>query len=401
MSLSRLKSDENKDDEKDEQNNAINSAPRITIQFSSVPEAIALDEGIFELNTKNNNPAAEAMGIVLAEKWCNLSDFAKLASLSKNCNKFFQPSLLAAKVYYAAPLAEIEQEIRNAFAKDPTILSRTFHLGVASGTLSQLAVIGLDQTIRNDQDAIVDQGMAEKILELHAELSRDTYKQALENTKLAAPVEEEEEKKDRESANAKAVEDVFDAIRRNNLDTKQAIADFKTWVKNQKPKVMTDNRYHLNLIHLIYCAFDVLANRGDSLQGYQYGALGDQFCFEVIGDAIESELPPRIQQMLRSSLYHLLNWNRAAPRDVDLNATLFKSHKPSWSSTKLRLGVDSYYDDIGGGGAGARRAAWGAGGRRGGGGRPCGRAVFKTYYSNYISRSELHHARKNSRGHVA
>ncbi|HSW70551.1 MAG TPA: hypothetical protein VLH77_01055, partial [Gammaproteobacteria bacterium] len=92
MSLSRLKSDENKDDEKDEQNNAINSAPRITIQFSSVPEAIALDEGIFELNTKNNNPAAEAMGIVLAEKWCNLSDFAKLASLSKNCNKFFQPS---------------------------------------------------------------------------------------------------------------------------------------------------------------------------------------------------------------------------------------------------------------------------------------------------------------------
>ncbi|HSW71021.1 MAG TPA: hypothetical protein VLH77_03470, partial [Gammaproteobacteria bacterium] len=96
----------------DEQNNAINSAPSITIQLSSVPEAIALDEGVFELNAKKNNHAAEAMGIVLAEKWCNLSEFAKLASLSKNCNKFFQPSLLAAKVYYAAPLDEIEQEIR-------------------------------------------------------------------------------------------------------------------------------------------------------------------------------------------------------------------------------------------------------------------------------------------------
>ncbi len=152
---------------------------------------------------------------------------------------------------------------------------------------------------------------------------------------------------------------------------------------------MTDSLYHLNLIHLIYCAFDVFARRGGTLEGGWYGDLGDQYCFEIIGDAIESELPPRIQQILKSSLYHLLNVNRAAPRAVDPSSAIFKCHKPSWAATELHLGVNSYYDDI--------KQSPGPGYVHGPRAYP--RRCFKIYYNNYISRLELRYARDSKRSH--
>jgi len=206
--------------------------------------------------------------------------------------------------------------------------------------------------------------MVERILQLHFELAPDTFDAALEQTKRAAALEDEETKKTRELDNAKEVQKVFDAIKTNDANTALAIAHFKAWVKNQKPLVMTDGRYHLNLLHLLYCAFDILARQGGTLTGGWYSALGDKFCFEIIGGAIESELSPRLQKILISELYALLYCNKPAPRAIDLHSTLFNSPKPWFYFTPLQLGVNSYYSTRGHWGQGfvnrrsSRRTGW-------------------------------------------
>ncbi len=208
-----------------EQNNSIISAPAITINPAHSGAALNLRLRLDAEKAKNE---AAALGVALTYPF-GVEESAALAKVSKNINSLFQPPLLAVKVYYAAPLAEIENDIRNAFKKNPKtdILLRTFHVGATSGTLSQLAVIGLDQTIRNDRDEVVDEGMAERALALHYELSPDTYEQALEKTRLAVLFEDEEAQNTRESANFEAVNAVFDSIQRNDADTKKNIADFK------------------------------------------------------------------------------------------------------------------------------------------------------------------------------
>src|SRR3982750_1091324 len=95
-----------------------------------------------------------------------------------------------------------------------------------------------------------------------------------------------------------AVNQVFEAIMRNDQYTHAAIKNFKEFVETTTV---------LNRIHLLFVAFDVLARRGSELHGQWWGKLADRFCFEVIGGGLQKDLPPRIQQLLKTGLYYILS----------------------------------------------------------------------------------------------
>ena len=96
----------------------------------------------------------------------------------------------------------------------------------------KLAVIGLDQTIRDAKGTELDKGMAEKLLELHAELFPNMQPKALEQAKRAAPLEDEQDKKAREEANFAAVDKLFNAFVQNNKDAlPAAIKTFNEFIK--------------------------------------------------------------------------------------------------------------------------------------------------------------------------
>ena len=203
--------------------------------------------------------------------------------------------------------------------------------------------------------------------------------EALEQARLAAPLEAPEDKATRESLNLTALKQVFNAIKQNDKKTASAIEAFKEFVKSTKPAVMNDNRYYLNLIHLLYEAFSILTKRGEALprvgrepHGEWYGKLAERFCFEIIG-GLERELPPRIRQILRTGLYYVLNKERKVRRALDIDGTAFLG-----TAAGSLLGVDSYYDDFGG----LRRAS----------GKSCMLAVgslSKLIMSNYSSIQNL------------
>ena len=257
---------------------------------------------------------------------------------------------------HAGPLEQMEAYIRKAHARREPYLPATLMQA------TKRAIIGLDQTIRDDKGVEIDKGMAERLLELHAELLPDTFEEALAQARLAAPLEDKSAKEEREKTNVAAVAAVFDAIKRNDENTTEAIKNFMTLVRTSKPAVMTDNRYHLNLLHFVFAAFDVLVRRGGELADGHYGELADRFCFEIIG-AVQTELPARVRQLLRCGLYYILNKIRIAERslDIDGSAYLFP--------TVAGLGVDSYYGGWGFAEGGAP-SGWG-----------CLRLITSNYYS--------------------
>ncbi|MEO9205768.1 MAG: hypothetical protein ABI296_08680 [Gammaproteobacteria bacterium] len=231
--------------------------------------------------------------------------------------------------FYAGPLDKIELCIRDAYAKKEKHLSDTLILA------TQLAIINLDYTIINRQGTQIDEGMTERLLKLHKELYPDTFPRALEQARLAAPLEEEKEKIERETDNLTALEKVFDAIKKNDENTAEAIQTFRTFVSDTKPESMTNNKYNLNLTHLLYAAFNILEKRGGELDGRWYGKLGDKFCVEIIGNILQKEdqLSARVQQILAGGLYDLFtNPNNNKPSrpalDSELHATYFDQIGP-------------------------------------------------------------------------
>jgi len=105
---------------------------------------------------------------------------------------------------------------------------------------------------------------------------------------------------------------------------------------------LTNNRYPMDLLHLMYVAFDVLANRGGELPsingsdcGRWYGKKADLFCFKIIGESLqqrELDSLPSLRQKLTRGLYYVLN-NKPAPRTIDVDGSAFR----------YLLGVNSYY----------------------------------------------------------
>lgn len=265
--------------------------------------------------------------------------------------KFFGISPLAKHILvlaeYAGPLDKIEDYIKKAHAGKEAHLQATLMQAIT------LAVKGLDQTLRDEEGKVLDEGMAEKLLTLHAKLFPKDQAKALEQARLAAPLEDEKAKKEREEGNVKAIEQLFTAFVQNDKDAlPQAINTFKQFVKSMKPNEVKDNRYYLNLLHLLFAAFDILARRGGNLPRIDendkagwYGKLGTRFCFEIIGAAIESDMPPRVKQILRSGVYDLVSVpddKRKAVRDLDISGALFRGEGIDY----LR-GVNSYFDHLG------------------------------------------------------
>lgn len=269
---------------------------------------------------------------------------------------------------YAGPLNQMEAYVRQDHDRSkhpdlPLKLKKAIEQQTKA-TLKEAinrATIGLDQTIRDESGAEIDKGMAERLFELYDELycrhldpiCRETELETIRaQARFAAPLEDKKEKQKREEMNFAAINQVFNAIKNHDTNTLAAIENFKVFVKSTKPEVIRTNQYYLNLLHLAFAAFDVLARRGGELPkieekdyGQWYGKLADQFCFKIIGDAIEKELSPRMRQLLRGGLYYILNRERSVMRDLDVSGVAFCG---STSSTSRELGVNSYYDDMAG-----------------------------------------------------
>jgi hypothetical protein len=271
---------------------------------------------------------------------------------------------ILALAYHAAPLDDVEACIKKAHARKEEHLSDTLVQAIKQ------AIINLDVTIRDERGVEIAEGMAERLMKLHEKLLPDTFPKSLEQARLVAPpLEDEKEKSLRESLNLAATNQVFDAIKKNDEKTAAAIETIKDFARNTTL---------LNRIHLLYVAFDVLARRGGELPridgesyGGWYGALADRFCFEIIGAALERDLPRRIQQILEIGLYYILNGTKKADRRLDIDGRGFRGVPGS----DRELGVNCYFRPFGGGPAtspGRPAAAR----RRG----PAAAWLFKTYY---------------------
>jgi len=292
--------------------------------------------------------------------------------------KFWTPSLkqeILSLAYHAAPLDQIETYIKKAHAGmekhlPDTLVEATIE-AIKNGDVTLKDKKGC--VLKDAKGNVIAEGMAEKLMDLHDALYPNDMKCIDKVRPKLPPVEDEKDKKAREETNIEVVNQVFDAIRLNDQNTNAAIKNFKEYVGTTSP---------LNRIHLLFVSFDVLARRGGDLPriegesyGQWWGKLADRFCFEVIGAGIQKDLPPRIQQLLKTGLYYILNRDSIAHRTLDVGGLSFRG----LSGSNRERAVNSYYDD-------AERAARASAGRYG-----CARAgaVFKTYYEHLQQRSYI------------
>jgi hypothetical protein len=211
-----------------------------------------------------------------------------------------------------APLEDMDSYIRKAHARDEVHLPEILRQAINK------AIINLDQ----DYDKLkINEGMAERLFKLYAELYPSTLALALRQARLAAPREDEATRGFRVAANMRAVQKVFAAFE-NDANIPEAIDEFKAFVRSLKPETMRDKIYHLNLLQLVYLCFYTLALYGCRLPQTEKdwgrglnGKLAELFRFEVIG-AIQSELPPRIEQILEAKLCGMLENNQKITRTL-------------------------------------------------------------------------------------
>ncbi|OAI48515.1 hypothetical protein AYO45_04755 [Gammaproteobacteria bacterium SCGC AG-212-F23] len=252
---------------------------------------------------------------------------------------------ILALVKYAGPLDQIEHYILKAHTRQESHLQATLMQAIS------IAVIGLDQDIEDEEGNKLDHGMVQKLLTLYEELFPNDLLKALEIVKRAAPLETEGAKEVREKTNVEAMNQLFNAFVQNCKDTlPAAINTFNDFIKDLKLKLGTvDNRYYLNLMHLIFVAFDVPARRGGELpalvgerNGQWSGKLANRFRIEIIAAVIQSNLPHRQKQLLRSGIYYLFEKKKEAAREPDFSDVFFHG-----DSTNDLFRVRSYYDDKG------------------------------------------------------
>lgn len=271
---------------------------------------------------------------------------------------------ILALAYHAAPLNDVETLIRKAHAR------KEEHLSATLIQATKQAILDLDVTLRYAAGEEMSEGMAERLMKLHEELLPNTFSKCLEQAKLVVPLESIEEKETRESLNLAATNQIFDAIKKNDENTAEAIKTFKVFVKN----TTTFNR-----IHLLYLAFDVLVRRsgefprinGDAHNGGWYGKLAEQFCFEIIGAAIELDLPARLRQRLKAGIYYIFTSGRDAIRVLDIDGFdrelrdlgYFNDEGSSWRPT---MNKDYLHRSLG-----------------------CARDMFESYYKRLQLHSKL------------
>lgn len=161
----------------------------------------------------------------------------------------------------------------------------------------------------------------------------------------------------RESINLGAIKLLFDAFKsRNEYIIDASIERFKKFVELTKrystneTGYFINNQFYINLIHLIYGAFDELVRRGRELPDLGEGEYGNKYCIKVIGAILQANLPPFLRQRLRwevTGLNGLLN-NYEAPREIDPTGKLFfcDSYDKSDNNTNV-LGINFYFDMYG------------------------------------------------------
>lgn len=241
----------------------------------------------------------------------------------------------------AAPLDIVEDCIKKAYARGEKHLQDTLVKARA------LAIRNLDVDIRGYVDNnIKDAGMAETITLLGKKLFPHTFYEKL----AANPVlfsENKQQTKNREKASIDAVNKVFDAIKRNDAHTNDAINIFKEFVRN-------NDSNPLNRLHLFHAAFDVFFKKVWRLPSKlpsthapdkgEYEKLANQFHLKIIEDILEQDLPPRIQQIIKAGANEAFNGyhSKKAKREMDSKDIQFNNSEV-WSAAEF---FKDYYETL-------------------------------------------------------
>ncbi len=266
----------------------------------------------------------------------------------------------------AGPLEDIQDLVRiNPRVLLPRI-RLPYHLEgmpeplMLEGTLEQLAIILLDLRLISNS-GVIDEGIADLLRALRTELLPDTLPLAAEQAQQAAPMIDE---KAIDNMQLPVLNQVFDNIKRNKPN--DAVTLVRAYIKSIKPEVITDYRYFLKLLRLLGNAFRVLADRGRELNGKWYGPQGDQYCYKVIGLAIEAAFGKRMRKILENGPFNFFYNIRVPARTVDRNSNKFLQ------DGSLILGENSFY------------GYWGRVGRRGGRGAGC-RGGLESFFQTYAA----------------
>ncbi len=279
--------------------------------------------------------------------------------------KIYQDAVAIARddVLPAGPLDALEAKVRaNRRVLLPRIRITQQISGVDhtfEGTLEQLAIINLDNTIKSNE------GMAERLRTLRAELLPETMPLALVQARLASPIKDEKEAKIRQDAQKKVLNDVFERIKEDDSNNARTIMG--NYIASTMPTVITNNRYFLNLLQFIPMAFKLLdrvhpnhksskipSTKDGNLKNEQlYGYQEDQYCFVTIGviDAALSfasrrALTNKLDSDNSSGLYGLLCEDKKLNRSTDVSDKVFAENGGIPRSTQ-ELGVDYFYNNTG------------------------------------------------------
>ncbi len=257
--------------------------------------------------------------------------------------------VVAEQISLAAPLEQIEAQI----IANPKILITIFRLNyhlegmpeplVIEGIPEQIAIILLDISLRSPGNhSIIDEGLANLLRRLRVELLPDTLPLAAQQAAFAAPVLDEKAEQAIDDEQLPILNKAFDFIKADNADA--AVKAVRDYIKSIKPEVITNYIYFLKLLRLLGNAYNVLAKRGWELEGGWESAQGSQYCFKVIGLAIEMEFGERMRQRLESRIGEFQYYDHVAPRTLVNTAKSHSSFLRNQDGSKV-LG-DSFYHDI-------------------------------------------------------
>lgn len=203
----------------------------------------------------------------------------------------------------AGPLRQfqffVEKLIQKEKMTNPKICSltnRKFTLNNWQGTLIQLLVTGLDQSMAKCFIEIIKKKLPDKLSDVLKQarqartLPPEKYLVTLKKIVLeqqnqqALKVEEIKAETERKSQNSKALEVLFDAFLEGNEEqNKQAIETFRTFINDQQNMLTNDlGLYYANLIHLIDDISKLIKKRDEELPQWSC------FCFEIINVLRES-----------------------------------------------------------------------------------------------------------------
>ncbi len=245
--------------------------------------------------------------------------------------RIYQKAMIIARDYVlpAAPLDLLEAAVE----KTPAVLLPTLRINGMKGTLHELAIIGLDVTIRSVR-GLEDEGMADRLLRLRQKFLPETMAEAFTQAQHAAFIEEKDG-----ASKAKQLAVLNEAFYRVKDEKPSADSVVADYLKSIKPVEMINNSYYLNLLQFLYRAFSFIAVRDYEFDRRLYYTHSSRFCIEVIGTAIERELPPRVRQIVMSGLSQFLHQGTIEKRFIDRGGLRFRCG----ANNEFLLGFNCFY----------------------------------------------------------